>query len=93
MAPRPLDIHLAHFRDACGDNTYERLLQANSLDLALLERVIEEVHRRLQLIPSHEERLKHYLRSRSILDPVAVRAVLASNHPNDFVRYANLGAN
>ena len=92
-APRELDVHLAQFRDACGDETYEQLLQANALDLALLELATEEIYRRFDAIPGHEERLKHFLQWRSILHPSAVRGVLASNHPNDFVRYANFGTN
>ena len=93
IAPRQLDIHLAQFRDACGDDIYEQLLQSNALDLALLKLATEEIYQRFDAMPGHEERLKHFLQWRSTLHPSAVRGVLASNHPNDFVRYANSGTN
>jgi hypothetical protein len=90
-APRALDTHMAQFRDACGDKVYEQLLQSNSLDLALLKLSRDEVYRRFRLIPDHDERLTQFLFWRSTLHPSAVRGVLASNHPYDFARYANLG--
>jgi hypothetical protein len=92
-APRALDTHMVQFRDACGDKVYEQLLQSNSLDLALLKLSTDEVYRRFRLIPDHEERLTQFLFWRSTLHPSAVRGVLASNHPHDFVRHANLGIN
>jgi hypothetical protein len=92
-APRALDIHLAQFRDACGDKVYEELLHRNSLDLALLQLATEEVYKRFQVIPGHAERLKSFLSWRSVLHPSAVTGMLASNHPCDFVFYANLGTN
>jgi hypothetical protein len=93
MKPRQLDVHLGQFRDACGDLIYEDLLQCNALDLELLSLAGKEVYRRFQLIPDHEERLNHFLLWRSILHPSSMRGVLASNHPHDFIRYANLGLN
>jgi hypothetical protein len=92
-APRKLEAHLVHFREACGDHTYEQLLQSNSLDLALLELATEEIYRRFDAMPGHEEHLRHFLQWRSTLHPSAVRGVLASNHPNDFIRHANSGTN
>jgi hypothetical protein len=89
MAPRELSVHLRQFRDACGETVYEKLVSSNSLDLALLEVATREVHRRFEAIPDHDERLKHFVTWRSILHPSAIRGVLASNHPDDFVRYAN----
>jgi Sulfotransferase family len=93
MAPRELDVHLSQFREACGDDTYDQLVQSNSLDLTLLKLATEEIYRRFDAIPDHDERLQHFLQWRSILHPSAVRGVLASNHPHDFVRYANLDTN
>jgi hypothetical protein len=93
MKPRELDIHLVHFRDACGEKVYEQLLQCNALDLELLQLARNEVYRRFRLIPGHEERLKHFLTWRGILHPSSVRGVLASNHPHDFIDYANVGIN
>jgi hypothetical protein len=98
MAPRELGVHLRQFRDACGEETYEKLLKSNALDLALLELTAGVVHRRFEAIPDHEERLKRFMIWRSIimafgLHPSAVRGALASNHPDDFVRYANWGDN
>jgi len=92
-APRALDAHMAQFRDACGDKIYEQLLQSNLLDLALLKLSTDEMYRRFHVIPDREERLTQFLFWRSILHPSAVRGVLASNHPHDFVRYANFGIN
>ena len=91
--PRTLDTHLAQFQDACGDKIYEELLDLNTLDLALLKFATEEVYRRFEVIPDHEARLTHFISWRSILHPSAVRGMLASNHPSDFVQYANLGTN
>jgi hypothetical protein len=93
IGPRELSVHLAQFRDACGNDVYEQLLQSNSLDLELLEFARQEVCRRFELIPNHEKKLEQFLLWRSILHPSAVRGVLASNHPNGFVHYANLGTN
>jgi len=98
MAPRELNVHLRQFKDACGEETYEKLLHSNALDLALLEFAATEVHRRFEAIPDHEERLKRFIIWRSIimafgLHPSAIRGALASNHPHDFARYANWGAN
>ena len=91
--PRALETHLAHFRDACGDRIYEELLRLNSLDLSLLKFATEEVCKRFEGIPDHEDRSRHFLSWRNILHPSAVRGVLASNHPSNFVHYANLGTN
>ena len=92
MAPRVLSTHLKQFQDACGDEIYNRLLQLNALDLLLLERITAEVNRRFRAIPNHETRLREFMLWRSILHPSAIRGVLASNHPHNFVHYANLGA-
>jgi hypothetical protein len=92
MAPRALSTHLGQFQDACGDRIYNQLLQLNSLDLLLHERATAEVHARFQAIPDHETRLREFMLWRSILHPSAIRGVLASNHPHNFVHYANCGA-
>lgn len=89
--PRQLDVHLAEFRDACGIELYEQLLQCNRLDIELLEMAKRELCCRFEQLPDHQERLEHFLFWRSILHPSAIRGVLASNHPHDFIRYANLG--
>jgi len=91
MGPRDLDMHLAQFRDACGDQIYDSLLQANALDLELWQLVRQEVERRFKLIVDHEQRLQHFRFWCSILHPSSVRGVLASNHPHDFAHYANSG--
>ena len=91
VGPRDLGIHLPQFRDACGDQVYEQLVSLNSLDIALLEDIITEVNSRFLLIPDHEQRLKNFSTWRSALDPGSMAMIIASNHPNDFVRYANLG--
>lgn len=89
--PRQLDGHLAEFRDACGDQIYEQLLEANRLDIELLELARRESCRRFEQIPNHEERLRQFLAWRGILHPSAVRGVLASNHPHNFADFANAG--
>jgi len=91
MAPRDLELHLAQFRDACGSDTYEQLLKLNAMDLELLEMVRTEVLRRFERLADREQRLKHFRLWRSILHPSSVRGVLASNHPHDFIQYANFG--
>jgi hypothetical protein len=89
--PRDLTVHLAQIRDACGDKLYEKLLNLNSLDLALLELATEELYRRFHLIPDHEERLKNFSVWRSALDPHSMTMIIASNHPANLTHYANLG--
>jgi hypothetical protein len=91
MAPRDLELHLAQFRDACGDDTYEQLLKLNAMDLELLERVRTEVFRRFEHLADREQRLSHFQRWRSTLHPSSIRGVLASNHAHAFTQYANLG--
>ena len=91
IAPRELNVHLAQFRDACGGEVYDSLLQSNSLDLELWELARQEVLRRFELITDHDERLRNFQFWCSILHPSSVRGVLASNHPHDFVHYANSG--
>ncbi len=93
MGPRDLEIHLSQFEDACGPRIYEQLLKCNELDMELVKLVGEEMHRRFELIPDHQERLNHFLVWRSILHPSSIRGVLASNHPHNFVGYANSGIN
>jgi hypothetical protein len=89
--PRDLSVHLAQIRDACGDKLFESLLNLNSLDLGLLQLATEEMYSRFQLIPDHEERLKNFSVWRSALDPDSMTMIIASNHPANFIRYANLG--
>lgn len=93
MAPRELATHLSQFQDACGSDVYEQLIKLNSLDLELVRVAGEEVSRRFELIPNRQTLLQQFLLWRSILHPSSVRGVLASNHPHDFVHYANLGTN
>lgn len=89
--PRDLDVHLAQFRDACGDPIYEKLMSLNSLDTALWQLASQEVQRRFRLIPDHENRLRNFITWRSALDPGSMAQIIASNHPSDFVQYANAG--
>lgn len=89
--PRELQVHLSHFRDACGDETYEELLKLNLLDISLLEEAKREVERRFRTIPDHEERLRNFITWRSALDPGSMALIVASSPPADFTAYANAG--
>lgn len=91
MKPRDLDLHLSQFREACGEQIYAQLMQRNALDTELLKLSREEVQRRFELIPFHNERLRQFQSWRSVLTPDAIRGVLASNHPHKFIQYANFG--
>jgi hypothetical protein len=93
MRPRDLQVHLPQFREACGDQIYEQLVNLNSLDLALLDLVNRDVYTRFHLIGDHEERLRNFSMWRNALDAASTAMIIASNHPSDFVHYANLGNN
>jgi hypothetical protein len=84
---------LSQFRKACGDQIFEQLVNANSLDLELLDLARVEVHRRFHLIPDYDGRLRNFVIWRGALDPHSIEMTVASNHPSDFVHYANLGTN
>jgi hypothetical protein len=91
ISPRHLDLHLREFRDACGDQIYQQLVDLNSLDLALLDFASTEVYRRFHEIPDHDRRLRDFKTWRNALNSRSMATILASNHPTDFVHYANLG--
>jgi hypothetical protein len=93
IAPRDLQVHLPQFQDACGDQVYEQLLNSNSQDFALLDLVTKEMYARFHLIPDYEERLKNFSTWRGALDSASRTMIIASNHPDNFVRYANFGNN
>jgi hypothetical protein len=93
IGPRDLEVHLSQFRKACGDQIFEQLVNANSLDLELLDLARVEVHRRFHLIPDYDGRLRNFVIWRGALDPHSIEMTVASNHPSDFVHYANLGTN
>lgn len=89
--PRQLDVHLAQFREACGDEVYQQLENLNKQDVELLRLANEEVGRRFQMLPDHENRLRNFVIWRNAFNPQAMASVIASNHPNEFVHYASLG--
>jgi hypothetical protein len=91
VKPRDLDIHLTQFREACGRRIYEQLVERSALDLELLKLARKEVYRRFESIPGHEDRLQNFHVWRSALHSSSMRAVLASNHPHEFIHYANVG--
>jgi hypothetical protein len=91
MAPRALEVHLLQFQKACGNQLFEQLVNANSLDLGLLDLARTEVYRRFRLIPNYEQRLRNFIAWRGALDPGSMMMIVASNHPHDLVHYANLG--
>ena len=46
------------FRGACDDAVYAELLRLNAMDFELLRRARTEVHRRFDLVPDRQERLR-----------------------------------
>jgi len=51
---------LAHIRDQCGEPLYQRLIDANDLDLALWNEAVAELRRRLDARPEHELWLREF---------------------------------
>ena len=89
--PRLLDAQLDAIRDACGSQLYDRLVDLNRLDLALFDEATENVARRLAVIGDHGRRLRQLRLRCAARERAAATLVLTSNHPVDFLRYANLG--
>ncbi len=46
------------FRSACDEGVFSELLRLNAMDFELLRRARAEVHRRFELVPKREERLR-----------------------------------
>ncbi len=88
---RSLDAQLAHFEKICGKDLFDRLVDANQLDVALHRAASEEVHRRFKLLPSPEQKLKEFQQRCRKRERGAATIVIASNHPADFAFYANMG--
>jgi hypothetical protein len=90
--PMSLDVQLARFQKHCGEEIFNRIINLNQLDLALVKVAHEEVLRRFHLVPHHERRLKA-LRSRCVArEKAATRIIVASNHPTAFASFASLGS-
>jgi Sulfotransferase family len=90
--PMSLDAQLARFQKHCGEDIFNRIVNLNQLDLALVQVAHEEVLRRFHLVPRHERRLKA-LRSRCVArEKAASRIIMASNHPTAFASFASLGS-
>jgi hypothetical protein len=49
---------LEHFEGSCDHDAYAELKQRNAMDFELLRRARVEVHRRFELVPDREERLR-----------------------------------
>lgn len=90
--PRSLHAQLAATRNGCGSELYDRLVELNRLDLALFDAATEEVAHRLAVMCDHQRRLKRLRLRCGARERAAAALVLTSNHPVEFVRYANLGA-
>jgi hypothetical protein len=87
-----LDVQLARFQKHCGEEIFNRIINLNQLDLALVKVAHEEVLRRFHLMPHPERRLKA-LRSRCVArEKAATRIIVASNHPTAFASFASLGS-
>jgi len=90
--PMRLEAQLARFQKHCGEETFNRIINLNQLDLALVEVAHEEVLRRFDLVPHHKRRLKA-LRSRCVArERAASRIIIASNHPTAFASFASAGS-
>lgn len=90
--PRSLADQLESVRQNCGEQIFHRLTDLNQLDLRLTEAATNEILRRLQQLKNPARQIRD-LRSRCrAQEQAAARIILASNHPADFVRYANLGS-
>jgi len=89
--PRSLDAQLHLMRTACGTGLYNHLVELNRLDLALFDTATETVSHRLATIADHGRRLKELRLRCGARQRAAAALILTSNHPVQFVRYANLG--
>ena len=88
---RSLPEQLDSLRRACGADIFDRLAERNRLDTALHELAGAEVRRRLERVHDRESRFASLRARCAAREVAAAKATLASRHPPDFVRYANLG--
>ena len=88
---RSLPEQLAALRRECGADLFDRLSELNRLDTALHEVAGAEVRRRLERVRDRQRRLESLRARCAACRRAAAQAALASNHPPDFVRYANMG--